>query len=207
MIPEGSYTPSRVGTFGGLKWVNRMRSFLALISVLGFSVPSIAATIIVHDGRGRECYEANLPPQSPEKDRNGMAACAQALASANDDTRFRVAAFVNRSDIRLRMKDFEGAASDAGQAIALEPQLAVAHLNRGAALVGLQRDADAISALDKAISIGSDTPELAYFNRALAKEHSGDIKGAFLDYRMALQANPKFQLAADELTRFKVVTK
>jgi tetratricopeptide (TPR) repeat protein len=117
-----------------------------------------------------------------------------------------VAAFVNRSDIRLRMKDFEGAASDAGQAITLQPQLAVAYLNRGAAFVGLQRDAEAIAMLDQAISIGTDTPELVYFNRALAREHLGDIKGAYLDYRMALRANPEFQLAADELTRFKIVT-
>jgi hypothetical protein len=58
----------------------------------------------VHDGRARECYEANRPPQSSEKDRNGIAACNQALEPANDDTRFRSAAFVNRSDIRLQMK-------------------------------------------------------------------------------------------------------
>ena len=182
-----------------------MRRFLAVVFALGFSAPLSAATIVVHDGKGRACYEANLSPQSPEKDRNGIAACNQALEPANDDIRFRVAAFVNRSDIRLRMKDFEGAASDAGQAIALQPQLAVAYLNKGAALVGLQRDADAIAVLDQAISIGTDTPELVYFNRALAREHSGDIKGAYLDYRMALRANPEFQLAADELRRFKVV--
>jgi len=46
--------------------------------------------------------------------------------------------------------------------------------------------------------------EKAYFNRALAREAAGDVKGAYLDYVKALQLKPEWAPAVKELARFEV---
>ena len=73
------------------------------------------------------------------------------------------------------------AVEDAEQALALDPTEAVAHLNRGAGMVGLRRYQDAIAALDQAIALKIEPLQIAYFNRALAKEALGDVPGAYPD--------------------------
>lgn len=181
-----------------------MRPVLVVALLLcAFAVPASAAIVVEVGSSGRGCYEATLAKSSFDGDRSGLAVCDLALtaaATAHD----RVAAFVNRSDIRLRMHDYNSALADAERALELEPTLAVAHLNRGAALVGLQRDADAVATLTQVSTLAGIELELVYYNRAIAEEHMGNIKGAYLDYRKSLDANPKFQPAADQLTRFQV---
>lgn len=178
-----------------------------LCLALGLAQPAYAAAIVVELGSpGHACYEATLTTPSPDTDRNAIAACDQAVAAASPDNEQAIA-YVNRSDIRLRMQDYDNALSDAQKAVALAPNLAAAHLNRAAAMVGLQRDAEAVAALTEVSLLTGVDLELVYYNRAIAEEHMGNIKGAYLDYRKALEANPKFKLAADQLTRFQVVTR
>jgi tetratricopeptide (TPR) repeat protein len=45
---------------------------------------------------------------------------------------------------------------------------------------------------------------LAYYNRGLTKEKLNDVRGAYEDYKKALELNPTFTLAADQLKRFTV---
>ena len=118
----------------------------------------------------------------------------------------RAATLVNRADIRLRLKDCDGVVADSMQAISAFDGLAPAYVNLGAGLIGLKRYKEGLTVLNKAIDLGGDDPELAYFNRALAKESLGDIRGAYFDYHKAAELNPKFQRALDQLTRFKVAT-
>ncbi len=211
-----------------------MRSLLAGLCAFFLSTPVFATTIVVHGSLGQDCYLATLRDISPSDDPGIRTACDAAVNAPDADSYDHLAALVNRSDIRLRLKDFRGAVEDAERAIAYDSglaathinraaelvdlkrhaedvahgsALAAAHLNRGAGLLGLQRYDEAVAALDKALLLGLDHPELAHFNRALAKEALGDIKGAYLDYRQALEIAPKFQLAADELSRFRVITR
>jgi tetratricopeptide (TPR) repeat protein len=182
-----------------------MRSTLLIPICTSFLIGhAVAGTVLMNASIGRDCYLATLQGSTPDNDRNGLAACNEAVAATYDDRDNHIAAIVNRSDIRLRMMDFQAAVADAEQAIALNPDQPVAHLNRGAGMVGLKRYSDSISSLDKAISLGVQPLHLAYFNRALAKEALHDIGGAYRDYKRSLELNPQFQLAAQELARFRV---
>jgi tetratricopeptide (TPR) repeat protein len=106
------------------------------------------------------------------------------------------------------MHDYAGTIADADASIALDPELAAAYLNRGAGLIGLQRYQDALTALDKAIALSlSDRLQLAYFNRGMARENLGDIRGAYYDYRKASELDPKFVPAKEQLARFTVTVK
>lgn len=184
-----------------------MRPTLILtLLIASFATPAAAAIVVEVGNAGRSCYEATLTTSSPESDRSAIATCNEAVANAAR-AHDQAAAYVNRSDIRLRMQDYDAAMTDAEKAMALEPSLGVAHFNRAAAMVGMKRDNEALTALDETLTLGGVDPELVYYNRAVVNEHMGDIKGAYLNYRKALAANPKFQRAAEQLTRFQVTAR
>ena len=183
----------------------RALSFLSLILALLPVSRSLAGTITVGRTDARECYLATLAQSSPAIDKRGLDSCNRAASADSDDAYAHAAILVNRADIRLRMQDYAGTLADADASIAAEPDLPAAYLNRGAALIGLQRYQDALSALEKVIALNlNDRLELAYFNRGIAREHLGDIRGAYHDYRQALELNPKFEPAKEQLTRFTV---
>lgn len=183
-----------------------MRYFLLVCGcALMLSGPASAITVVVHSGLAQDCYLATLKDPTPENDRQAIAVCTQAVANSQNDEYDQMAALVNRADVRLRMSDFQNAAADSEQALLLEGDQPVAHLNRGAALVGLRRYPEAIAALDRAIALNIQPLQVAYFNRALAKEALGDVPGAYHDYKAAVDLDPKFQLAAEELSRFTVI--
>ena len=58
--------------------------------------------------------------------------------------------------------------------------------------------------LNKAIALGVDEPEKAYYNRALAYEGLEDAKAAYLDYVQALTIKPDWVLPQQQLLRFTV---
>ena len=180
--------------------------FLVSGCALLLSSPAFAGaiSIMVNGSQGRDCYLVTLQDSTPDNDRQGMAACDKAVEDSQSDSYNEMASLVNRADIRLRMKDYQGAVTDSEKAIILDPAQPVAHLNRGAAMVGLRRYPEAIAALDQAIALKIEPLQIAYFNRALAKEALGDVPGAYHDYKSAVAVDPKFLLANQELTRFSV---
>ena len=174
------------------------------VILVGQADASQAASVLVNSTFGKQCYLATFHSSAPETDRNDIVTCDQATANATDDYD-HYAALINRGDIRLRMKDYQGAADDSEKAIAMSPGRPNAFINRGAAFIGLRRYEVAIADLDKAIDFDTPDLQIVFYNRAMAKELLGDIRGAYLDYKKAVEVDPKFKLASDELSRFTVV--
>ena len=117
----------------------------------------------------------------------------------------RAGLLANRAYLRLGMADYSGAVADADASLSIAPDLAAAQLNRGAGLIGLGRYQEALPSLEKAVALSSGNKlELAYYNRAIARENLGDIKGAYLDYKKASEIDPKFTPAQEQLARFTV---
>jgi len=183
-----------------------MRIFAVLSIAFLTIAPAAAVPVIVVNGSpGWDCYAQTLREATPLNIREGLRICDQAVSYNLVDDYNRAAALINRSDLRLRSFDYAGVVQDSDSAILLQPQLVVAHLNRGAGLVGLKRHREALETLNRVIAMGYERPELAYYNRALAKEALGDIRGAYADLKLAAQTNPKFELASQELTRYQVI--
>jgi len=171
----------------------------ALACVLSAS-QSQAVTIVLGGGLAAECYAtAEFGDPSTAFD-----TCTRALSNRELSVRDRAATYVNRSVVRLRVRDYSGALADCDQSIARWPDLAEPHVNRGAALINLDRPRDALSELDLAITRGLDKVHLAYYNRGLAKEKLNDARGAYLDYRKAQEIDPTFTLAGEQLQRFLI---
>jgi tetratricopeptide (TPR) repeat protein len=116
------------------------------------------------------------------------------------------ATYFNRSALRVRAKDGVGALSDANKGLEIIPKQSEGLLNRGAALLLLRRYQEAVVDLDAAIALNVRKLEAAYYNRGIAKESIGDLQGAYFDLRTAVDINPKFELALQELKQFYGVT-
>jgi tetratricopeptide (TPR) repeat protein len=166
--------------------------------------PALAGISVIGNTLGRECYEQTLGESTPVRNLQALAVCNRAVEDFTVSIHDRTAAFVNRADILLRMQRFREAVADSEKAISFDPAISVAHLNRGAGMIGLERYGEALAPLDRAIELGVDRLQLAYFDRGLAKDYMGDASGAYYDYRKAVELDPGFTLASQQLSRFTV---
>ena len=57
---------------------------------------------------------------------------------------------------------------------------------------------------DRALELGTDEPEVAFFGRGLAHEDIGDLKSAYADLRRAAELRPQWPQPAQELARYQV---
>jgi tetratricopeptide (TPR) repeat protein len=114
----------------------------------------------------------------------------------------RLALLVNRGAIRARRQERTLALADFDAALAIEPRNPVALLNRGMVLVQLRQSGPAVAALTQALSFGVSAPYLAYYYRGVARERLGDVRGAYEDYSTALDIQPNWAPAEEEMARF-----
>jgi tetratricopeptide (TPR) repeat protein len=173
---------------------------LGAVGIVASAVPSQAVTIVIGGGLATECYASAEYGDAF----TAFDTCTRALSNQALSVRDRAATYVNRSVIRLRVRDFNGAVADCDQSIQRWPQLSEPYVNRGAALINMDRPQEALTDLDKAITMGLEKVHLAYYNRGLAKEKLNDARGAYADYRKALELDPNFTLANEQLQRFLV---
>ena len=176
------------------------------VSLMMMSGPVRADVTVIGGGFAQSCSEqakAAARTQRPfsESIRECTLAIDDEILSAHD----RAATYVNRGVLYLILSNWSAAQSDFDQAMAIEPKLAEAWVNRGATMIAEGHDEEAISDIDKGLGLDTTEPEKAYFNRALAKERLNDLKGAYEDYQKALALKPDWAMPQAELTRFHVV--
>lgn len=159
-----------------------------------------AAVTVLGPGPAQECYGY---AENGGDLHDGIARCSFALAGDLDNAT-RAATFVNRGVLYLGQHESEKAIADINEGIRLDPDLGDAYVDRGAALMALGRYQDALADLSKGIALNPHRPHIAYYDRAIVYEHSGDIRAAYYDYKKALELEPDFTLAAVELKRFTV---
>jgi tetratricopeptide (TPR) repeat protein len=162
-----------------------------------------AQVLVIGDGPASDCWRAAEFGAGTMNE--GFAVCTQALSQLGLSTRDRAASYTNRAVIRMRAGDYAGSLADADASIGLLPSMGEAYVNRGAALLNLMKPRDALTAINKGLELGTGKLHLVYYDRAAAKEILGDIRGAYNDYKMAIQEKPDFGLAAEQLARFTVV--
>ena len=128
--------------------------------------------------------------------------CDTALSDRNLDESRRLATLVNRGAIYASRQEHQTALADFDAAIALDPRAPQPYFNRGTTLIILGRPGEAVAAFTEALGRGVREPFKAYYNRAAAREALGDVRGAYEDYSTALQIEPDWGPANEELARF-----
>lgn len=117
----------------------------------------------------------------------------------------RAALLVNRGIINARMNDRHAALADYDAAIAIQPGLGDAYVNRAALKVQAKDFAGARADIDRAIALGASNLHVAYYSRAVMEDEAHNYPAAYQDYRKALELKPGYEAASRELARFKVV--
>lgn len=158
-----------------------------------------ALSVIGSDAHARQCADA--VGRGDVSDRT-IELCTRALNYARITRESEINVLINRGVARMRRQENELALTDFDSVIAMEPRHAEALLNRGAALVQLGRHGEAVSAITQALGLGVAEPHKAYFNRGVARESLGDLRGAYEDYNTALEIQPDWGPANAELARF-----
>ena len=182
-----------------------MRSFLFATAMLTLLSAGTAAaqTMVVGEGYARSCY-LSAKSDNPGT-RSAISTCGQALSDPQTTRRDLAATHSNLGILLVRAGDVERALDHHNEAIRIKPDLGQAYLNRGSVLLIDDRDlAGAEQDYDTAIELGVPDLHVAYYARALARERRQNLTGAFNDLQTALEIQPGWGLAQEELARYTV---
>lgn len=174
---------------------------LALIGVASIAVPAAGQVVTLGAGYAESCYFA---AESQDTSRQAMSACNKALTEQAITPEDRVATYVNRGILYLRRANVDEANADFDRALKLDPGQAEAWLNKAVVHARFGRPVDALPLVAKALELNTRRPALAYFVRAMGREDSGNISGAYYDLKKAQQLEPGWKEPEIELRRFQV---
>jgi tetratricopeptide (TPR) repeat protein len=175
------------------------------------SAPAFATSPPVQTFSGAEnasytCATAAASAQARGTATDGdLAACTMAVNLAGDSKGRLAAALTNRGVMHLARAEYAGTIADSSAALQVDGKFAEALVNRGVALMLQGRPGDAVTDISKGLALAPSHAERAYFNRAMAREDMGDLRGAYLDYREAAKMDPSWDRPKKELARFTVV--
>jgi Tfp pilus assembly protein PilF len=193
--------------------VRNLRRRLALaIAAFAALAPGIgsAAQIIGETNAGAAACSRDAKAASDGKMTPAQAVetCSEAILGEPLNPRDLAATYNNRGVLYLQMGVLPNASRDFDDAARVRPELAEAHVNRGAALVQMGHDAEALAELDKALAFpGLEEPWKAYYDRGVARENLKDLEGAYADYRKAAELKPDWDAPKAQLARFRVKTR
>lgn len=178
------------------------RPIIAGFATLLIGLPASAQVFVIGNGLGKECYEKTARVSTSFIDAEST--CTRALREETMNRENRAKTYTNRGVLRMRAGRYDQSLSDYAEAIKLRPELGAAWLNQGAALIYKKDFGAAIAPLNKAIELNSQDIFAAYYNRAIARERTGDVEGAYADFQKSLDLRPGWDLAEKQLSRFVV---
>jgi tetratricopeptide (TPR) repeat protein len=162
---------------------------------------STASTFIIGNGFAHDCSVRAI---FGLKDAETITVCSNAIDQEFLSDGDFAKTLVNRGVVLTRRASLDDASKDLDRAQKVAPDLAEIYINRAVILIKRKQFADAVTQLDRGLALGSDEPEKVYYDRGVAKEGIGDIKGAYLDYKKANELKPTWDLPPKELARFNV---
>ncbi|MEM0986485.1 MAG: tetratricopeptide repeat protein [Pseudomonadota bacterium] len=163
-----------------------------------------AQAFVIGGGMAKDCY--TKVRDGSDTFRSLERLCTQALQQEALTPTNKAATYVNRGIARMRAERYDSAIEDYERAISFSEDLGAAYLNLGAALIFQRRYDEALAPLDKSITLESQDLFAAHYNRAIAREQSGDIEGAYEDFLRSTELKPEWDLARRQLDRFTVTT-
>src|ERR1041385_8607524 len=189
-----------------------LKSYLMMsiaAAMVVFATPSFASLSwptndLVSQGAFKHCADAVTAALANDNATEAdVAKCTKAaeLAELNGG---RAAALSNRSALNIQRADYNAAIADSTAALKLDGRLVEAAVNRGAAYLAMHRAGEAVADFDRALTMAPVHAEKIYFNRAMAREDMGDLKGAYADYARAAELAPRWDQPKQQMNRFTI---
>ena len=160
-----------------------------------------AAVTVLGDTSAQQCSQAAFHDQADDA---SMRLCTTALGEGTLDRRDLAGTYINRGVMWMIRRDYNAARADFQHAIEVDAALGEAWVNRGAVAIIDRQFKNGIDDISKGLTLGTEEPAKAYYNRAVAYEGIDDEKSAYLDYQQALVLQPGWDLPKQELLRFTV---
>jgi tetratricopeptide (TPR) repeat protein len=182
-----------------------MGKFAAILSVvlllMLMAAPAHALVTVVGDGLAHDCFLMAKAGNDPSR---GIATCDEALTESALDAHARAGTYINRAVMKVALGRVDDAMRDYDEGITIMPNLGDGYVDRGAALIQLKRYDDAMADINKGIGLGLSYEHVGYYDRGVAEFYMGRIKESYYDYKKALEIEPDFQPAAEQLKIFVV---
>jgi len=181
----------------------KQRAWIAAIfsTAILAATPAGAFVVVVGNTLAHDCFMAAKAGVNVEQ---GLATCTSALEDGALTTHDRAATYNNRGVIKYNKGLYDSAMQDYETGIKLQPDMGDAYVDRGAALIRMNRYDDAIADINKGMTMGMSYPHIGYYNRAVAEQLKGQFKEAYFDYKKVLELEPNFTLASEQLKNFIV---
>jgi len=142
-----------------------------------------------------------------------LAKCTKAAELA-DLASDRAIALSNRSLLNFERADYNAAMADNTAAMQIDDRIAEVFVNRGAILLGTHHASDAAASFSRALTFApaqagyssSDRAKI-HFDLAMAREDMNDLKGAYIEYAVAAQMAPQWDLPKQQMARFSIASR
>ena len=173
----------------------------ASVAVIVAALPASAQNLTIGGTFAEGCSQF---AQNGEFTYEAVRTCDRALTEQSLAPDEKLGTYVNRGIVRMFRNDFVNASADFDQAIAINSKRAEPWLNKAILHFRAGDSAGSIQLFDRAIALGTDRPDLAYYGRGLAYEDVGDLRHAYADLRQAVASNPTWAAPARDLARYRV---
>ncbi|NNC36384.1 MAG: hypothetical protein EX271_06375 [Acidimicrobiales bacterium] len=190
-----------------------MKKFvITSISILALSATSASASEIFSDistanGLPKVSSEAaeNLETcmSSTDGSSKSIRACSKALKTVVPNYAIKSNIYTQRGLLKLSAGRYDAASKDFKSAAKLNKENEFAYLGEGFASI-MQEDYSTALDYFSDCQNHKKTAPLAVYGRAIAKELTGDTRGAYADFRQAADMRPDWAAPRDELKRFKI---
>lgn len=182
-----------------MKLIRTIAGVAALVTLSG---TANAQSLVLGDGLARQCYvDAVTGNQGRTR---AITRCKTALRNVGMSKLNRASTWVNLGILQMRSGAYEDSLKSYDRSLGIAPNSPEALINRGAALIYLNRNTEAIDNLTRSIDLGTKKLPEALYNRALAYEKLEQFEDAYYDLKRALELKPDFEAAERVLSRYSV---
>ena len=165
------------------------------------ALPASAGISVLNGSFAEGCFKAaeqhNITLES-------MNTCDRAFTDQTLSNEDRLATHVNRGIVRMLRSDYQRAQSDFSSAMQMDPNRSEPYLNMAILELREGHSGAAVPLFSKAIELGTELPEVAYYGRGLAQEDVGNVKAAYADLKQAATLKPNWDAPRRDLARYKV---
>jgi tetratricopeptide (TPR) repeat protein len=181
-----------------------MKSLVLAAGIAALALPisaGEAGVMTIGSGFARSCYEAS---EAQDASAQSIQVCDRAFSEQALEFHHQVATHVNRGILYYLSGNLMAANHDYDQALAMDPNEPEAWLNKAMAALKAGNAEGAAPMLERALSLRTARPALAYYGRAIVYEDAGKVNAAYADLQRARELEPGWALPAEELKRYVV---
>ena len=180
-----------------------MKALVLAVSAVAFTaaLPASAGIMTIGGSYAEGCYKAAEQHSITLESLNTCDRAFTEEALTRDD---EMATHVNRGILLMLRDDYGKAHSDFSTAMAMNPNRSEPYMNLAILQLRNGKSAEAVPLFSKAIELGTELPEVAYYGRALAHEDVGNVRAAYADLQRATSLKPKWAAPARDLARYQV---